>query len=196
MKNTVIKSTILASSLFFSNAIFANNETQYSDQLKHWSIGIGSYAFVIANDNDYDDDYYDDGDYVFSGLSLSAAYAFNNHFQIRGTYFSLEEDDLNNLESKGYDLMAYGGVGFAKKGFRGYGGAGLFSDEWSIKNAGYSSEVSFSGFQVGGGLGYNWGPVALDFVLTLRKADEYEDEFTQSGTYIAMSGNLSVSYLF
>ena len=195
MKINLIKSALLTSSIIFSNAIYANNEAQYSEQLNHWSIGIGSYAFVITND---DDSYYydDDSDYEFGGLSLSAAYAFNNHFQIRGTYFSLEEEDMSVFESKGYDLMAYGGVGFAKKGFRGYGGAGIFSDEWSIDNSSYSSKVSFSGVQAGGGLGYNWGPVALDFVLTLRKAKEYEAELTQSGTYLAMSGNLSVSYLF
>ena len=88
--------------------------------------------------------------------------------------------------------MAYGGVGLSKPGFRGYGGAGFYSDKWNLP----MGSESFSGIQFGGGLGYNWGPVALDFVLTLRQADKYADYINESGTYVAMSGNLTVSYLF
>lgn len=202
MKNNLMKSAVLASSLLFANFSFADGTPQPSDQMNHWAIGVGSYAFVITNDNE--DNYYygdyDNGDYDFSGFNVNASYAFNNHFQIRGTYFSLEDNDVNSRKSKGYDIMAYGGVGFAKSGFRGYGGAGYYSDKWSYEgdyySARYYSDESFSGFQFGGGLGYNWGPVALDFVITLREADAYESEFTRTGTYIAMSGNLSVSYLF
>jgi hypothetical protein len=156
------------------------------DSEKQWSVGVGSYAFSLANDD------YSDSDSDFTGFNLAAGYAFNNHFQIRATYFSLENDDFSSLESKGFDVMAYGGTGFAEKGFRGYGGAGIFSDKWS---ASYDSE-SFSGLQFGGGVGYNWGPAALDFVITLRQADKYEDFIYETGTYLAMSGNLTISYLF
>ena len=107
-------------------------------------------------------------------------------------YFSLENVDFSAVESDGFDFMIYGGTGLAEPGFRGYGGVGFFSDKWSVS----SVDESFSGIQFGGGLGYNWGPVALDFVLTLRKADEYEDFIFEPGTYLAMSGNLSISYLF
>ncbi len=165
---------------------------QASATEKHWSVGIGSYAFVLSNDNSSFDDR------EFSGLNLAAAYAVNHHFQIRATYFTLEEDDdyyyydRSQIKSKGYDVMAYGGTGFARKGFRGYGGGGIFKDKRSYGRG----SSSFSGIQFGGGLGYNWGPVALDFVMTLREAGEYEDSFSGYGSFFAMSGNLTVSYLF
>mgnify|MGYP000333151891 CR=1 FL=1 len=153
----------------------------------HWSIGAGSYAFTITNDNDSSDSF------DFTGFNLAAGYAGNNHFQIRASYFSLENDDRPRREdSEGFDVMAYGGVGFSKKGFRGYGGAGLFSDKWSSQG----NSESISGIQLGGGLGYNWGPAALDFAVTLRRAAEYEDYMYDSGTYVAVSANATMSYLF
>jgi hypothetical protein len=186
MNKNIILSTILTSTLIFSNITHADDNAIQADQLNHWSVGVGSYAFTLSNDSN------SNGDFDFSGLNFSAGYAFNNHFQIRATYFSLENDELSSFESTGFDLMAYGGVGLAEPGFRGYGGAGFFSDEWSLS----SDTESFSGIQFGGGLGYNWGPAALDFVLTLRQADKYEDFMYVSGTYFAMSGNLNISYLF
>lgn len=181
MKNNLITSTILASSLFFTTQSFASNY-----DFTHWSVGVGSYAFTLSNDNRNSDD--ED----FGGLSITAAYAFNNHIQVRATYFSLENEDYSDLKSTGYDLMAYGGAGFTRKGFRSFGGFGFFSDKWKES---YHSE-SFSNIQLGGGIGYSWDKVAVDLILKLRKADEYEDVLYYSGSYVAMSGNLSVSYLF
>ncbi len=159
---------------------------QASASEKHWSVGLGSYAFVLANDNaGYNDDL------EFSGVNLSLGYAVNNHFQIRANYFLLDDDKYRYvpLESKGYDVIAYGGTGFSKKGFRGYGGGGFYNDSWN-------NSRSFSGLQLGGGLGYNWGPVALDFVIMLRDDQEYEGILSREESSLAMSGNLTVSYLF
>ncbi|WP_426360278.1 outer membrane beta-barrel protein [Pseudocolwellia sp. HL-MZ19] len=181
MKNTLISSTILASSLLLSTLSYAN-----TDDANHWSVGAGRYVFTLSSDNDYENDD------TFSGYNLTAGYAPNNHFQVRASYFSLENHDYNDLDSTGYDLMAYGGVGFTQRGFRGYGGAGFFSEEWKF----LSVSESFSGLQLGGGIGYNWGQVALDFVIRFRQADKYEDFISESGTYVAGSGNLNVSYLF
>ena len=180
----LLQGVLLLSTLSLGTQASANNSEAAAE--KNWSVGIGSYAFTLASDNSYN------SDLDFSGFNLAAGYAFNNHFQIRGTYFSLENDDFSAIESSGFDVMAYGGVGLSKPGFRGYGGAGFYSDKWSFP----SGSKSFSGIQLGGGLGYNWGPVALDFVLTLRQADKYADYIYESGTYVAMSGNLTVSYLF
>jgi hypothetical protein len=180
----IFQGTLLLSTLLLGIQINAN-EMESVDE-KNWSVGIGSYAFSITNDND------ESNEIDFAGFNLAAAYAINNHFQIRGTYFSLENDDYNGLKSDGFDLMAYGGFGFSMRGFRGYGGVGFYSDKWSFEG----ESDSFSGFQLGGGLGYNWGPAALDFVINLRKVDEYEDFIYEPGTYIALSGNLTVSYLF
>lgn len=180
----IVQGSVLLSALLMASQASANESAPAIE--KNWSIGVGSYAFSLANEDNSDDDA------DFSGFNLAAGYAFNNHFQIRATYFSLENDDFSSVDSQGFDLMAYGGVGLAKKGFRGYGGAGFFSDKWSFSGR----DESFSGIQAGGGIGYNWGPAALDFVLTLRQADKYEDFIYESGTYFAMSGNLTVSYLF
>jgi len=180
--NKIFQGTLLLSTLLLCSQVNASD----LGSEKKWSVGVGSYAFSLVNDD------YSDADSDFTGFNLAAGYAFNNHFQIRATYFSLENDDFSSLESEGFDVMAYGGTGFAEKGFRGYGGAGIFSDKWS---ASYDSE-SFSGLQFGGGVGYNWGPAALDFVITLRQADKYEDFIYETGTYLAMSGNLTISYLF
>lgn len=180
----ICQGTLLLSSLLLATQVNGNELSTNTEN--HFSVGIGSYAFSLANDD------HSDADQDFTGFNIAAGYAFNNHFQVRATYFSLENDDYSSLESKGYDVMAYGGTGFTEKGFRGYGGAGLFSDKWSVPG----DSESLSGIQFGGGVGYSWGPAALDFVLTLRQADEYEDFVYQSGTYFAMSGNLTVSYLF
>ncbi|WP_372761554.1 outer membrane beta-barrel protein [Pseudoalteromonas sp.] len=180
----IFQGTLLLSTLLLSSHVTANGSEPARE--KHWSVGAGAYAFTLTNDNSSSEDL------DFSGFNIAAGYAVNNHFQIRGTYFSLENDEYSEIESDGFDIMAYGGVGFSKKGFRGYGGAGFFSDKWSALN----ESESMSGFQLGGGLGYNWGPAALDFVVTLRQADEYEDFMFSSGTYVAVSGNLTMSYLF
>lgn len=180
----IIQRTLLLSTLLLGAQ--ANAEQANSTDEKKWSIGVGSYVFSITNEDNTNDDI------NFSGLSIATGYAVNNNFQIKGTYFSLENDEFSNVKSAGFDLMAYGGVGFSRKGFRGYGGAGFFSDKWSFRNG----SDSFSGFQFGGGLGYNWGPAALDFVINLRQVDKYEDFFVNSGNYVAVSGNLSIAYLF
>ncbi len=159
---------------------------QASATEKHWSVGIGSYAFILENHNaGYNDDL------EFTGINFSLGYAVNNHFQIRASYFVLDDDKYRYvpLESKGYDVIAYGGTGFAKKGFRGYGGGGFYNDSWN-------NGRSFSGMQLSGGLGYNWGAVVLDFVTTLRDEQEYEGILSREASFIALSGNLTLSYLF
>ena len=181
---TIIKGTLLLSTLLLGSQVYANELDTINTT--NWSLGVGSYAFSLNNTND------SSGDLDFSGFNISAGYAVNNNFQIRGTYFNLENDDYSTVKSKGFDLMAYGGTGFSRKGFRGYGGAGLFSDKWSAPG----ESESFSGIQLGGGLGYNWGSIAIDLVVNLRQADKYEDFMSRSGTYIAAAGNLSLSYLF
>lgn len=180
----IFQGILLSGTLLLCAETIAQEDSPQSE--KHWSVGVGSYAFVVSNDNDN----IDSAD--FGGYSFSGAYAFNNHFQVRATYFSLENEDFNDFDSSGFDLMGYGGMGLSEKGFRAYGGAGMFSDTWDYAG----QDDSFSGFQLGGGIGYNWGQVALDFVINLREAEEYEDFLLAPGTYVTLSGNLAISYLF
>lgn len=158
--------------------------------IKPFNIGVGSYASVIAYDNTvYDDD-------RFSGLSVSFGYAATDQFALRAIYFTLDHDDFSDFESKGLDLLAYLGTGLATHGFKAYVGGGIFSDKWEI---GPYSET-FNGLQLSGGIGYNWDSLALDFILGIRDASEYED-FINRGLPVnisaaAVSGTLLLSYRF
>jgi hypothetical protein len=162
-----------------------------AEAVKPFTIGIGSYVSTIAYDNSLikDDD--------LSGFSLSFGYAVSDQFALRGSYFSLEHDDLSDLESKGIDLLGYLGTGLATHGFKAYVGGGYFSDEWEL---GPVSE-RFNGLQLSGGIGYNWSSVSLDFILGIRDASDYEDFVNQAFPFnpvsaVAVSGSLLLSYRF
>lgn len=171
---------------FLSNSAFADS---INSGAKPFSIGIATYATTIAYDNSlYDDD-------EFSGMALSFAYAFNDSLAFRGTFFSLEHDDFSDLESSGYDLLLHFGTGLATTGLKAYIGGGLFKDQWEL----YSLEETFNGFQLSGGVGYNWEPVSLDFVLGIRDASDYENfvngPFTNTSA-AAVSASLILSVRF
>jgi len=159
--------------------------------VKPFTIGIGTYATTIAYDNSLlkDDE--------LSGFSLSFGYAVFDQFALRGSYFSLEHDDLSDLESKGIDLLGYLGTGLATHGFKAFIGGGFFSDKWQLG----SVSETFNGLQLSGGIGYNWDSVSLDFILGIRDASDYEDLVNQAFPFnpvsaVAVSGSLLLSYRF
>jgi len=154
-------SAFLTLLILSSNAIADSGDTYE----KHFSVGIGTYASTVA----YDNSYYSDDD--FSGGALSFAYAFTDQFALRATFFSLEHDDVSDLESKGYDFLAYFGTGLATHGFKAYIGGGLFKDKWEYG----PFEETFNGLQLSGGIGYNWDPVSLDLTIGIRDPGDYED---------------------
>jgi len=179
---------ILISSPFLSIAAIADDSTINTE--KHWNIGIGSYATTISVDG-----HYNDIDREFSGLNFAGSYSFSDNFALRANYFSLENDDFSSFDSKGLELVAYYGTGLATNGFKAYIGGGLYTDEWSYK----SDTEDFSGFQVNGGIGYNWSPVAVDLVLGVRSASDYADMIErtgESGDVTAVSASLLVSARF
>ena len=153
---------------------------------KHWQVGLGIYNFTLAYDNTSDDE--------FSGGAISASYAATDNLAFRGTIFSLEHDDFSEVDSSGYDLVVYGGTGLLTQGFKIYGGGGLFKDTWEA----FGVEESFNGFQLNGGLGYNWDVVAIDFVIGIRSVSDYDDFVSIVGVSAdtAVSSNLSVSFRF
>ena len=162
-----------------------------AEAVKPFTIGIGTYASTIACDSSL---LKDDG---LSGLSLSLGYAVSDQFAFRGSYFSLEHDDLSDLESKGLDLLGYLGTGLATHGFKACIGGGFFSDKWQL---GPASEA-FDGLQLSGGIGYNWDSVSLDFILGIRDASDYEDLVNRAFPFnpvsaVAVSGSLLLSYRF
>jgi hypothetical protein len=181
MKNNLITSTILASSLIFSNVTLADENSQ---PMKHWSVGAGTYVVTIAFDNSEDDS--------FGGGALSATYAFNDNFAIRGNLFSLEHEDFSDVELTGFEMLAYYGTGLATKGFKAYVGGGLYNE--SIE-ANYFDE-DFTGVQISGGIGYNWESLSLDFSLGLRSTGDYEDIFDDGEEVSVASGALVLAYRF
>ena len=179
-------SFLLALSLISFNAFSASG----GGVAKPFSIGVGTYRSVIAYDNSQavDDE--------LSGGALSFGYAVSDQFALKATYFSLEHDDNSSIKSTGYDLLAYLGTSLATPGFKAYIGGGYFSDEWELA----SFRKKFSGLQLSGGLGYNWDMVALDFILGIRDASDYED-FVNANSFVqvsavAVTGSLQLSFRF
>ena len=153
---------------------------------KHWQVGLGLYTSAVSYNNTSDDE--------FGGGAISASYAATDNFAFRGTLFSLEHDEFSEGESSGYDLVIYGGTGLLTQGFKIYGGGGLFKDTWEA----FGVDESFNGFQLNGGLGYNWDMVAIDLVIGIRSISDYDDLAKQFGLTVdtAVSSNLSVSFRF
>lgn len=151
---------------------------------RNWSIGSGFSDFSLSNAN---------ADFNYDGLSFSVGYAPNNNVQIKGGYFTLHREKMRFIESKGADLMAYYGAGFTQPGFKVYAGGGLFTDQWR-----FTESESFTGVQVGAGLGYNWGAIGFDLVVAIRQANQYEDLVNENddGSYLARSTNAAFSYMF
>ena len=157
---------------------------------KPFSLGVGTYRSVIA----VDDPFYQDDE--LSGIAFTFGYAVSNNVAFRGTYFSLEHDDFSDIESTGFDFLAYFGTGLATQGFKAYIGGGLFKDKWEVG----TFSQSFDGLQLNGGLGYNWESVSLDLVIGIRDPGDYEDfvngVFATNFTATAISSSLLLSYRF
>lgn len=158
--------------------------------IKLWSVGIGSYAAIVGVDSNYGDE-----DIEFDGLNISTSYAFSDNMAIRVNYFSLEHTDYSELDSSGFDILAYYGTGLATHGFKAYIGGGLFNDTWSGRN----NDETFSGIQINGGVGYNWDVVSLELMLGVRSASDYADFVEDGGgegEVVAVSSSLLFSVRF
>jgi hypothetical protein len=156
---------------------------------KRFSIGFGTYATVIS----YDDSILSNDE--FSGISLSFAYALSDVLSLRGSYFSQDHDTFSSIESKGFDFLGHVGLNMGSPGFKAYIGGGIFSEEWETG----SLSQSFDGLQLSGGIGYNWESVALDFILNLRDASDYENfvnNVSPNANAAAASGSLLLSFRF
>lgn len=194
MKKTYLATLLSLTSLLSFN-IFAEtqsiaNNTNSSPEMKHLNVGIGSYASTINVDGRYGDE-----DLEFSGFSFSGSYNLNDNVAFRASYYSLEWDESSELESSGFDILAYYGTGLATEGFKAYIGGGLFTDTWE----GDGEEEDFSGLQLSGGIGYNWEVVALDLIVGIRSADDYADmieDFGGEGDVTAVSASFVVSARF
>jgi len=181
MKNTLITSAILSTSLIFSTATLAEENSQ---PMKQWSIGGGTYALIIDHDELGEDD--------FSGFTLSSTYAVSDSFSINGQYYSLEHNDVSDLDVSGVDISAYYGTGLASKGFKAYIGAGLYSETLDFEGM----EEDFSGAQLRGGFGYNWEAISLDLSVGIRSTGDYEDFADDGADMSAISSSLVLAFRF
>jgi len=156
---------------------------------KH-SIGIGSYALSITNNHPY---YENDnlGGFAFFGTS-----AFTHNIALRYGFFFLKHNDYSEIDNNGFEMQVLFGNNFDLVGFKIYGGIGFFSETWEY----YYVSQDFSGFQLSGGLGYNWKRIALEYWFSIRQADDYEafieDTVGESMEMAAVSGCLLLSFRF
>ena len=160
-----------------------------STDKKQFSVGIASFATVIRADTGYGTESDD-----FSGFALFGAGAVNDTVGFRLTYAaqSLEED--SNLDLTAIEGSLIAGTGLATTGFKAYGSVGFFSE--TLEYSGFSEEYDFSGLMLGGGIGYNWNPISLEFWINFRDASDYED-FGGGGVDVsAASGGLGLSARF
>jgi len=181
MKNTLLTSAILTSSLIFSNTTYADENAQ---PIKHWSIGGGTYALIIDHEELGDDD--------FAGFTLSSTYAVSDSFSINGQYYSLEHNDFSYLDVSGVDISAYYGTGLSSKGFKAYVGAGVYSETLDLEGM----EEDFSGVQLRGGFGYNWEAISLDLSVGIRSTGDYEDLADDGADMSAVSSALVLAFRF
>lgn len=153
-------------------------------EMKHFSAGIASHATVISDSTD---------DLDFSGFAIFGTGAVNDNVGFRLTYAKQSWDDNSDLKLDALEGSILAGTGLATTGFKAYGSFGFYSE--TLKANGTSNEIDFSGAMLGGGIGYNWNPVSLEFWINLRSTSDYED-FAGGSDVTAVSGGLGLSARF
>ncbi len=181
MKFTLITSVILSSLLIFTSIAEANDEIQKTKQL---SVGFGSYALVIDQDNFGKDE--------FLGHSLSMTYAFSDSMSMNIQSYTLEHDDYSYIEISGFDMSVYYGTGLISKGFKAYIGVGLYNETREFENI----DEDFSGVQLSGGFGYSWNKISLGLLIGVRSTEDYKDLTNDVGEIIAISSSMVLEYRF
>ncbi len=156
---------------------------------KRFSVGIASFATVVRADAGYGTETDD-----FSGFAIFGTAAVNDNVGFRLTYADQSNEDDSNLDLTAVEGSLIAGTGLATNGFKAYGSVGFFSE--TLEYSGYDAEFDFSGLMLGGGIGYNWNPVSLEFWVNVRDASDYED-FGGGGVDVtAVSGGLGLSARF
>ncbi|WP_198147258.1 outer membrane beta-barrel protein [Gilvimarinus polysaccharolyticus] len=178
--------SLLISAIFLAPVLASAQEAQPQ---KHFSLGLASYATAVG----YSDNGRDDTE-GFGGPALIAIGAINDHVAFRLTYAAQEntDDSGHNIDAlEGAMLL---GTGLATQGFRAYGALGLFDETHEYTAYRRTAEQDYSGYTLGGGLGYNWRFVTLDVWLNLRDASDYEDNYytRRPDDVVAMSGGLGL----
>ncbi|MCK0164919.1 outer membrane beta-barrel protein [Marinobacter sp. S6332] len=156
---------------------------------KHFSLGIASFATIISVEIPYYGTERDD----FSGFGLFGTGAVNDNLGFRLSYAKQSLDDNSDLKLDVVEGSLLAGTGLATTGFKAYGSFGFYSE--TLKANGASEELDFSGAMFGGGVGYNWNPVSLEFWINFRSTSDYED-LSGGADVTAASGGLGLSARF
>jgi len=156
---------------------------------KRFSVGIASFATAVSYDT-----YYGTEDERFSGFALFGTAAVNDNVAFRLTYANQNYEDDSKLDLTAIEGSLIAGTGLATTGFKAYGSIGFFNE--TLKYSGFSDEFDFSGLMLGGGIGYNWNPVSLEFWINIRDSSDYEDFAGGSVDATAASGGLGLSVRF
>lgn len=155
---------------------------------KHFSVGIASFATVVSADTPYGTEKDD-----FSGFAIFGTGAVNDNVGFRLTYAKQSLSDYSDLKLDMLEGSLIAGTGLATPGFKAYGSFGFYSE--TLKANGAREELDFSGAMLGGGIGYNWNPISLEFWINFRSTSDYED-FTGGADVTAASGGLGLSARF
>ncbi len=162
-----------------------------AQEIKPGAVSIGSYVIIWEEDGLSDS---------FGGLSLGGSYAFSSSMAVRGAAYATEHEDTSMLKINGFEAQFLLGSNLDRVGFRWFGLGGFYKDTFEVEVLGVSASHDFSGLMVGGGLGYNWEKVVLDFSLAWRQADDYKDyveDVSEAETDVVMSsGSLSIGFRF
>ena len=172
----------------FSTLVYGGEKKDLDKGFKHFEVGITSYSKTISGVYCGTVFCYeaDDG---FSGLGFYVQGAVNDNFGVRfvSSTQNYEEDD--SIQFRSLDYLVVLGSGLIKTGLKAYGLFGMYNDSLYLSN---TKLESFYGLQVGGGIGYNWEPISVDFWLAYRQisdyADFYEDNFGTSVSSISSAG--------
>lgn len=159
--------------------------SQAEEPMKHVQVGIASYATVLTTNERGADDQ------EFTGFALQATGAPNDNFGVRGLYGQQDDEDLPGLDVTTLEASVLGGTGLATEGFKAYGSIGFFDEDWEAG----AETIGFSGAMLGGGIGYNWEPVSVEFWMNFRDGSDYEDA-TGFGEVAAASGGLGIAARF
>ncbi len=152
------------------------------------NIGISTYTLVV-NEKIGLANY----SYTWSGTAITGGYDITDTLAVNGSLYSLEELADSNSTMKGFDAsLRFGPNGL---GFTYYGSLGLYSETWkqSVRNL---SERHTGGL-IGGGFGYNWKDVNLNWnVISFRTAGDYKASTSSANKFSAGTGSISVGYRF
>ena len=182
----MLKKSLLASAVALATAMQVSNVSA-AEQPRHFNVGVASFATSIA----YDDGWVSGTD-TYGGLALFFDGAINNNVAARLSIARQTHEDDSAEKLNALEASVLLGTGMTHTGLKAYGSLGFYNETLEY----YSFEEDFSGLMFGGGVGYNWRPVALELWLNIRETSDYES-FAGSGVDIfALSAGLGLSARF